>query len=106
MLRRAYERIRKDAAVGVDGMTKETSGQGLEAHLADLYERLRTKRYRHQAIRRVHIPKEHGKTRPIGISTMEDKIVQDSIREVLQAVYEPVFHENSFGFRPGRRAHD
>jgi len=106
MLRRAYERIRKDAAVGVDGMTKETYGQGLEAHLADLYERLRTKRYRHQAIRRVHIPKEHGKTRPIGISTMEDKIVQDSIREVLQAVYEPVFHENSFGFRPGRRAHD
>lgn len=106
MLRRAYERIRKDAAVGVDGTTKETYGQGLEARLADLYERLRTKRYRHQAIRRVHIPKDHGKTRPIGISTIEDKIVQDSIREVLQAVYEPVFHENSFGFRPGRRAHD
>jgi group II intron reverse transcriptase/maturase len=106
MLRRAYTRIRRDAAVGVDGMTKETYGQELEARLADLHERLRAKRYRHQAIRRVYIPKDHGKTRPIGISTIEDKIVQDSIREVLQAVYEPVFHENSFGFRPGRRAHD
>lgn len=106
MLRRAYDRIRKEAAVGVDGTTKEEYGQDLEARLADLHERLRTKRYRHQPIRRVHIPKDHGKTRPIGISTIEDKIVQDSIREVLQAVYEPVFHECSFGFRPGRRAHD
>ena len=105
-LRRAYERIRKDAAVGVDGMTKEQYGQDLEARLADLHERLKTKRYRHQPIRRVHIPKDHGKTRPIGISTIEDKIVQDSIRELLQAIYEQDFHECSFGFRPGRRAHD
>jgi len=105
-LRRAYARIRKDAAVGVDGMTKEQYGQDLEARLADLYERLKTKRYRHQPIRRVQIPKDSGETRPIGISTIEDKIVQDSIREVLEVVYEPVFHENSFGFRRGRRAHD
>lgn len=106
MLRRAFDRIRKDAAVGVDGMTKEQYGQDLEVRLADLIERLKTKRYRHQPIRRVQIPKDNGKTRPIGISTIEDKIIQDSVREVLQAVYEPVFHENSFGFRPGRRAHD
>lgn len=105
-LRRAYDRIRKDAAVGVDGMTKETYGQDLEARLADLHERLKTKRYRHQPIRRVHIPKDNGKTRPIGISTIEDKIVQDSIREVLETVYEQEFHDCSFGFRPGRRAHD
>jgi RNA-directed DNA polymerase len=105
-LRRAYERIRKDAAVGVDGMTKEGYGQDLEARLEDLHGRLRTMRYRHQPIRRVHIPKENGKTRPIGISTIEDKIVQDTIREVLEAVYEQTFHECSFGFRPGRRAHD
>ena len=105
-LRRAYERIRKDAAVGVDGMTKEQYGQALEARLADLHERLKAKRYRHQPIRRVHIPKDHGKTRPIGISTIEDKIVQDSIRELLQAIYEQDFHECSFGFRPGRQAHD
>jgi group II intron reverse transcriptase/maturase len=105
-LRRAYERIRKKAAVGVDGVTKEEYGQDLEARLADLHERLKTKRYRHQPIRRVHIPKDNGKTRPIGISTIEDKIVQDSIREVLEAVYEQDFHQCSFGFRPGRRAHD
>ena len=105
-LRRAYDRVRKNAAVGVDGITKEQYGQGLEARLADLHDRLKTKRYRHQPIRRVHIPKDNGKTRPIGISTIEDKIVQDSIREVLQAVYEQDFHEHSFGFRPGRRAHD
>ena len=105
-LRRAYERVRKDAAVGVDGMTKENYGQDLEVRLADLHERLKTKRYRHQPIRRVHIPKDNGKTRPIGISTIEDKIVQDSIREVLETVYEQEFHDCSFGFRPGRRAHD
>lgn len=105
-LRRAYERIRKNAAVGVDGMTKEDYGQDLEARLADLHERLKTKRYRHQPIRRVHIPKDNGTTRPIGISTIEDKIVQDSIRELLQAIYEQDFHDCSFGFRPGRRAHD
>lgn len=105
-LRRAYDRIRKDAAVGVDGMTKEAYGQDLEARLANLHERLKSKRYRHQPIRRVHIPKDKGKTRPIGISTIEDKIVQDSIREVLDVVYEQEFHECSFGFRPGRRAHD
>jgi RNA-directed DNA polymerase len=106
MLRRAYDRIRRDAAVGVDGTTKAQYGQNLEARLEDLLERLKTQQYRHQPIRRVQIPKDNGKTRPIGISTIEDKLVQDSIREVLQAVYEPVFHDNSFGFRPGRRAHD
>ena len=75
-LERAYHRLRKDAAVGVDGTSKEQYGQGLEQNLRDLHERMKTKRYRHQPIRRVHIPKEKGKTRPIGIATVEDKIVQ------------------------------
>jgi hypothetical protein len=74
-LERAYQRMRKDAAVGVDGVTKEQYGQALEANLQDLHARMKAKRYRHQPIRRVHIPKEQGKTRPIGISAFEDKLV-------------------------------
>jgi RNA-directed DNA polymerase len=105
-LKRAYCHIRKNAAVGVDGVSKEQYGQNLEENLRDLHERIRAKRYRHQAIRRVHIPKERGKTRPIGVSTIEDKIVQNALREVLEIIYEPVFHDSSYGFRPGRRAHD
>jgi RNA-directed DNA polymerase len=105
-LMRAYQRIRKDAAVGVDGVTKEQYGQDLESNLRDLHERLVSKRYRHQPIRRVHIPKDKGKTRPIGISTFEDKVVQDAVREVLEAIYEQDFLECSHGFRPGRSAHD
>ena len=105
-LRRAYERQRKNAAVGVDGTTKEEYGRDLEARLEDLHRRLRSKQYRHQPIRRVHIPKGQGKTRPIGISTFEDKLVQDALREVLEAIYEQDFLECSYGFRPGRGAHD
>ena len=105
-LKRAFDRIRSDAAKGVDDVSKEQYGQNLSAKLRDLHERLKSKRYRHQAIRRVHIPKENGKTRPIGVSTIEDKIVQNALREVLEVVYEPMFYEASYGFRPGRGAHD
>jgi group II intron reverse transcriptase/maturase len=105
-LLRAYERIRKSAAVGIDGITKEDYGRELVDNLCNLHERLRTKRYRHQPIRRVHIPKAPGKTRPIGISTTEDKIVQGAMREVLEAIYEQDFLDCSFGFRPNRSAHD
>jgi group II intron reverse transcriptase/maturase len=105
-LERAYQRMRKDAAVGVDGVTKEEYGQVLEANLQDLHARMKAKRYRHQPIRRVHIPKGQGKTRPIGISAFEDKLVQDAVREVLQAIYEQDFLDCSYGFRPGRSAHD
>ncbi len=105
-LRRAYDRQRKDAAVGVDGMTKKEYGQNLEERLKDLHQRLVSKQYRHQPIRRVHIPKDNGKTRPIGISAFEDKLVQDAVREVLEAIYEQDFLPCSYGFRPGRSAHD
>lgn len=105
-LERAYGRMRKDAAVGVDGVTKEQYGQDLERNLRDLHARLVAKRYRHQPIRRVHIPKEKGKTRPIGVSAFEDKLVQDAVREVLEAIYEQDFLACSYGFRPGRSAHD
>ena len=86
-LERAYHRMRKDAAVGVDGVTKEQYGRDLEGNLQDLHARMKAKRYRHQPIRRVYIPKEGGKTRPIGVSAFEDKIVQDALREVLEAIY-------------------
>ena len=106
LLAGVYRRLRGDAAVGVDGITKEQYGQDLQSNLHDLHERLRTKRYRHQPIRRVHIPKEKGRTRPIGISVTEDKVVQGALREVLQAIYEQDFLDCSYGFRPGRSAHD
>jgi RNA-directed DNA polymerase len=105
-LRRAYERLRPDAAVGVDGVSKQEYGQDLEARLGDLHQRLVDKRYRHQPIKRVYIPKENGTQRPIGISTVEDKIVQGALREVLELVYEPIFYDDSYGFRPQRNAHD
>jgi len=105
-LRRAYQRVRNDAAVGVDGVTKEQYGERLDEKLQDLHARLKSMRYRHQPIRRVYIDKEGGKKRPIGISTLEDKLVQDSLRELLEAIYEQDFLECSYGFRPGRRAHD
>jgi group II intron reverse transcriptase/maturase len=105
-LARAYDRLRKDAAVGVDGVTVEEYGQKLEENLRHLHERMKAGAYRHQPIRRVHIPKEDGKTRPIGISSVEDKIVQGALRDVMEAVYEPEFLDCSHGFRPGRKAHD
>ena len=105
-LERAYDRLRKGAAVGVDGVTVEEYGKELRGNLQDLYLRLRSGSYRHQPIRRIHIRKGKGKTRPIGIGTVEDKIVQGALREVLEAVYEQDFLDCSFGFRPGRSAHD
>jgi len=105
-LRRAFGRLRKDAAVGIDGVTKEAYEARLEENLQDLYARLRTGRYRHQPLRRIHIPKEKGRTRPIGISAFEDKIVQAALQDILQFLFEPMFRECSFGFRPKRGAHD
>lgn len=105
-LRRSFQRIRKDAAAGVDGVTKEQYGQDLDGKIKDLHERLKTGKYRHQPILRVHIPKAPGKTRPIGISSIEDKIVQGALRELLEAIYEQDFHPNSYGFRPRRNAHE
>lgn len=107
-LKRAFHRQRKDAAPGMDGVTKEVYGQQLERNLQALHDRLRGNQYRHQPILRVHIPKEGqpGKTRPIGLSCFEDKLVQAALCEVLEAVYEQDFRDCSYGFRPKRSAHD
>ncbi len=105
-LHRAFKRLRKNAAIGVDGVTRDAYAEDLGPRLQDLHERLRTKRYRHQPIRRVHIPKAPGKTRPIGVSCIEDKIVQGALRELLETIYEQDFLPCSLGFRPARGAHD
>ena len=105
-LRRAYHRLRNGAAVGVDGVTKEQYGQNLEENLQDLHVRLKAMKYRHQPILRVHIPKDKNRTRPIGISATEDKIVQGALQEILEAIYEQDFLDCSYGFRPRRKAHD
>ena len=105
-LTRAYRRLRKKAAVGVDGITKEQYGQELERNLQDLHDRLKTKRYRHQPILRGYVPKGQGRPRPIGISATEDKVVQGALRDVLEAIYETEFTDSSYGFRPNRGAHD
>ena len=105
-LQRAYKRLRNNAAAGVDGVTKQEYGESLAENLRDLHGRMKAGKYRHQPLKRVHIPKGNGKTRPIGISATEDKIVQNALREVLEIVYEPIFYDCSYGFRPGRSAHD
>ena len=87
-LERASRRQRTDAAVGMDGVTKEPYGPALEGNLQDRHARLTAQRYRHQPLRRVHLPKAQGKTRPMGMSAFEDNGVQDAVREGLEAIDE------------------
>lgn len=104
-LREAYRRTRKDGAVGVDGQTAEEYAEHLEGNLQDLLDRAKSGRYRAPAVRRVHIPKGEGKTRPIGIPTFEDKVLQRAVVMMLEPIYEEDFLDCSHGFRPGRSAH-
>jgi group II intron reverse transcriptase/maturase len=106
-LHEAYRRTRKDAAVGIDGVTAQEYEAALEANLTGLLERFKTGSYRAPAVRRVHIPKDGAgtKTRPIGIPTLEDKILQRAVLMVLEPVYEQTFLDCSYGFRPDRGAH-
>ena len=103
-LKEAYRRTRKDGAAGVDGQTAEQYAVNLEANLQSLLTRVKTASYRAPAVRRVHIPKDVG-TRPIGIPTFEDKVLQRAYAMVLKAVYEQEFLDCSYGYRPGRNAH-
>jgi RNA-directed DNA polymerase len=105
-LRAAYRAIRPQAAPGVDGVTWAEYGQDLESNLRDLHSRVQAGRYRAKPSRRVHIPKADGRLRPLGIASLEDKIVQRAVVEVLNAVYEVDFRGFSYGFRPGRGPHD
>ena len=105
-LREAYRRTRKDGAVGVDGQTAADYEKDLEGNLRSLLDRAKSGTYRAPPVRRVHIPKgTGGDTRPIGIPTLEDKVLQRAVVMVLEAVYEQDFHDCSYGFRTSRSAH-
>ena len=104
-LRWAYWAINPKAAPGADGVTWAAYGQDLEANLQDLHQRVQQGRYRASPSRRVYIPKADGRQRPLGIASLEDKIVQRAVVEVLNAVYEVDFLGFSYGFRPGRGPH-
>lgn len=105
-LQACFESLDGNKALGVDGVTKAGYGQNLEENLRELHQKLLAMSYRPQAVRRVEIPKEDGTCRPLGISCLEDKIVQAMTRQILEAIYEPVFIETSYGFRPKRSCHD
>jgi RNA-directed DNA polymerase len=104
-MKEAYRRTRKSGAVGVDGQTSTEYAANLEQNLTVLLRKLRSGTYRPAPVRRTHIPKGQGKTRPIGVPTFEDKVAQRAVAMLLEAVYEPGFHPDSYGFRPGRNAH-
>jgi len=106
LLKEAYQRTRKNGAVGVDGQTAEAYARNLKSNLQSLLNRLHTGEYQAPVVRRVYIPKADGrKTRPIGIPTFEDKVLQRAVAMVLEAIYEADFIEGSYGFRPGRSPH-
>lgn len=105
-LKEAYRRTRKDGAVGVDGQTAWEYAADLEGNLKRLLDRAKSGTYRAPPVRRVHIPKGEGKeTRPIGIPAFEDKVLQRAVVMVLEPIYERDFLPCSYGFRPGRSAH-
>ena len=106
-LRWAFFELKRDAAAGMDGMTWSRYSEGLEGRLADLHGRVHSGAYRATPSRRVNIPKPDGGTRPLGIAALEDKIVQKAVvATILTPIYEAQFLGFSYGFRPGRGAHD
>jgi RNA-directed DNA polymerase len=106
-MKEAYRLTRKDGAPGIDGVTAAEYAQNLEANLSDLLERIMSGRYQAPPVRRVYIPKGDGagSLRPLGLPTFEDKVAQRAIVMVLEAIYEQDFLACSYGFRPGRSAH-
>lgn len=105
-LRESFERQDGRKAPGVDGVRKDDYAVGLDARLEDLSARIRRLGYRPVPVRRTYIPKGDGRYRPLGVPSFEDRLVQDRLGRILQAIWEPEFRDCSFGFRPGRSAHD
>jgi len=105
MLEECHAKMDGDKTVGIDGVTKEEYGRNLEENLGRLVERLKRKSYKPQPARRVEIPKDNGKTRPLSIYCYEDKLVQEALKKILEAVFEPHFYDEMWGFRPNRGCH-
>ena len=105
-LRAAFEQLNKKASSGIDGVTWQQYASGLEENLQNLHARLHRGAYRAKPTRRVHIPKSDGRLRPLGVTSLEDKIVQRAVVEVMNAIYEEDFLGFSYGFRPKRSQHD
>jgi len=105
-LRESFGRQQGSKAPGVDGVRKADYANGVEARLEDLSARIRRLGYRPQPARRTYIPKGDGRMRPLGVPAFEDRLVQDRLSRILQAIWEPEFRNCSYGFRPGRSAHD
>jgi group II intron reverse transcriptase/maturase len=106
LLRDSYYSLKRQAAPGVDGVTWQQYGEGVEERLNDLHDRVHRGAYRAQPSRRTYIPKADGRQRPLGIAALEDKIVQQAVVTVLNQIYEEDFLGFSYGFRPGRKQHD
>lgn len=107
-LRRCFDRLDGRKAIGVDQVSKAMYGENLTVNLEELIARMKRMAYRPGAVRQVLIPKEgkKGATRPLGISNFEDKLVQKRMQDILESIYEPLFYEFSYGFRPNRSCHD
>src|SRR6201986_2486163 len=105
LLRESFYALKRHAATGIDGISWQQYEQGLEARLVELHGRVHRGSYRAQASRRVYVPKADGRQRPLGVTSLEDKIVQQAITTILNQIYEVDFRGFSYGFRPGRNPH-
>lgn len=105
-LKYAYSQLNKQAAVGVDQVTYEEYGQNLDENIEDLVRRLKNKSYKARLVKRVFIPKSATQKRPLGLPVLEDKLLQWACSKILESIYEADFIEQSYGYRPGKSAHD
>src|ERR1700732_216744 len=106
LLKLSYLSLERESAPGIDGVTWQTYGENLEEKLEDLHDKVHRGSYRARPARRTYIPKADGSKRPLSILCLEDKIVQQAVATVLEAIYEEDFLGSSYGFRPGRGQHD
>ena len=106
LLKQSYLALERDSAPGIDGVTWQAYGENLEEKLTDLHDRIHKGSYRARPARRTYIPKADGSQRPLAILCLEDKVVQQAVATVLEAIYEEDFVGFSYGFRPGRGQHD